>query len=404
MPRVAQSCALCGAPLVGKRWKYCEVCCPSGMQVKVCIACLEPFTQPKKGERKTCSEACQKAAWERRPKPKSSFVPFDCTRCGVHVASTDEVKGSAPHLGMQLCGPCKSTMSYAKSLGKTLAEHDADRQVELTCVSCGTTWLHTRRQGHVPKKCESCAPRKDQCRKSTVGQAFDCPTCGAQFVKRSDNQRYCGPGCVQWVNAPVTTEPCQWCGKDVTAKKYKSSRRRFCGRKCQMAYKVCVTDGMPTKPWPRTQPCIRCGREYPTSSWNPARCPDCLSVHLDSLKVEQACQGCGEIALALPGMKWCQACRKRRKWQRKSSRWKERRLYVIERDGGRCQVCKCRVVSGQSLHPRAAEIDHIIPVSLWPKGVRGVNDPANLRLLCRTCNATKSNGAAPRGDQLLLIG
>lgn len=235
--------------------------------------------------------------------------------------------------------------------------------------------------------------------------AQSCALCGAPL--EVNRRKYCSDKCArqqEYRRTPVTTEPCEWCGKDVTGRRYKSSRRRFCGRKCQMAYKVCVTDGMPTKPWPRTQPCVQCGQHYPTSSWQPARCPKCLVQYLDSLKFEQSCQDCGEIALAPPGTKWCGACRKRQKWRRKSNRWKKRRQYIIERDGGRCQVCRSRVVLDDPRHPQAAEVDHIIPISMWLTGQPGLNEPNNLRLLCRTCNLVKSNGTARGGDQLLLIG
>lgn len=325
------------------------------------------------------------------PTLAQAVLPFDCTLCGVLVATTDPVKGAKPHLRRRLCGPCKGRVNYAERTGRTVSD--------------------LRR--HAPKG--SRPARKWG--KSTVGQVFDCRKCGAQFVKRGDNQKYCSIKCADVDGyerrTTATTEPCEWCGKDATGRRYKSSRRRFCGRKCQMAYKVCVTDGMPTKPWPRTRPCIRCGEEYPTRSNKPARCPDCLSVHLDSLKVEQSCQVCGETVLAMPGLKRCDPCKKAYQREKERARRKrkdyrpykhKRRQYVIARDGGRCQVCRCRVVLDRPNHPRAAEVDHIIPVSLWPEGQPGVNKPTNLRLLCRTCNLAKSNGTAPGGDQLLLVG
>lgn len=245
-------------------------------------------------------------------------LPFNCTLCGVEVCSTDPVSGAKPHLRRMLCGPCKGRVNYAERTGR----HVSDLR---------------RRAPNGGKP-----PRRWG--KSTVGQQFDCQMCGKGFVKKSHRQKFCGSRCArksEYQATPVTTEPCEWCGKDVTGKRYKSSRRRFCGRKCQMAFKVCVTDGLSSREWPKPNP------------WQYAR---------------------------------------------------DRRDYVIERDGGRCVACRKRVVIGKPRHPRAAEIDHIVPVSLWPKGEVGMNDPSNLRLLCRTCNARKSNRTVPGGDQLLLIG
>ena len=49
--------------------------------------------------------------------------------------------------------------------------------------------------------------------------------------------------------------------------------------------------------------------------------------------------------------------------------------FVMERDHYRCRSC------GSNLYP---ELDHIIPLA---RG--GANDPSNLQVLCRGCNAQK---------------
>lgn len=69
--------------------------------------------------------------------------------------------------------------------------------------------------------------------------------------------------------------------------------------------------------------------------------------------------------------------------------FKERRV-VFERDGGVCGKCLRQVRLGGRYDtpfdsgPRCGEIDHILPRS---RG--GQNDGANLRLLCKSCNAQK---------------
>jgi 5-methylcytosine-specific restriction endonuclease McrA len=57
------------------------------------------------------------------------------------------------------------------------------------------------------------------------------------------------------------------------------------------------------------------------------------------------------------------------------------RFEVLKRDDYRCQMCGVTAKDGATL-----EIDHIMPVS---KG--GSNDASNLQVLCRDCNAGKSN-------------
>ena len=55
------------------------------------------------------------------------------------------------------------------------------------------------------------------------------------------------------------------------------------------------------------------------------------------------------------------------------------RFEILKRDDYRCQMCGVTAKDGATL-----EIDHIYPVS---KG--GTNEPDNLQVLCRECNAGK---------------
>lgn len=57
------------------------------------------------------------------------------------------------------------------------------------------------------------------------------------------------------------------------------------------------------------------------------------------------------------------------------------RFEILKRDNYRCQMCGVTAKHGAAL-----EIDHITPVA---KG--GANDADNLQVLCRECNAGKSD-------------
>ena len=74
------------------------------------------------------------------------------------------------------------------------------------------------------------------------------------------------------------------------------------------------------------------------------------------------------------------------------------RRAIFERDGYRCQLCR-RLVDRKrkAPHPRAATIDHIIPLA---RG--GTHEPANCQTACFKCNCLKSDQGT--GDQLRLIG
>ena len=55
--------------------------------------------------------------------------------------------------------------------------------------------------------------------------------------------------------------------------------------------------------------------------------------------------------------------------------------YVLERDGGRCQICGAE---------KDLTIDHILPLSQVT-----LNDISNLRSLCRSCNSRKGKKIDP---------
>lgn len=306
-------------------------------------------------------------------------LPFDCSLCGVAVNTTEPVKGSKPNLRRQLCGPCKNRDNYARRTGRRSVD-------QLRGYRTGN-----RRSAWAPS-------------------VLACDECGAEFKQRRPNQKRCSAACVDRAERKSAEFQCRcsWCDAALTRATRSDSGRYFCSSLCQWGYKRCVLDGVTSVSWPKSQPCIECGEQYQTRSKSAKRCPDCRAAHVETLKVDQACQDCGEIVRAQPGLKRCRDCKKRhdgrKKSRRNNNRHLRRRAYIVERDGGRCQVCHCRVVWGNPIHPRAGEIDHIIPRSLWPVGEPGKNDPSNLRLLCRTCNAQKSNGTAPGGDQLLLVG
>jgi hypothetical protein len=67
---------------------------------------------------------------------------------------------------------------------------------------------------------------------------------------------------------------------------------------------------------------------------------------------------------------------------------------VFERDGWRCQICK-RKTRGKFPNPRAATVDHIVPLA---KG--GGHTYLNVQCACFECNCLKQDGSA--NDQLRL--
>jgi len=244
--------------------------------------------------------------------------------------------------------------------------------------------------------------------KSSIGDVIECATCGATFAKRRGLQRFCSERCRrrdESVRQPTVTGRCAWCDKQCQQRAADVGRYRsgpFCDKDCAVAYRVCVLQRNGARRWPRSHPCIDCGVEYPTkANAAKARCPECYQAWAKAQLVEVACIDCGLIEIAHPNRKRCRPCKRRREQRRngktKDNRHLKRRTYIIKRDHGRCQVCKCKVKLGDPLHPRAAEIDHIIPRSQG-----GSDDLVNLRLTHWGCNQKRGNRGG--GEQLALVG
>jgi hypothetical protein len=74
------------------------------------------------------------------------------------------------------------------------------------------------------------------------------------------------------------------------------------------------------------------------------------------------------------------------------------RRAIYERDHYRCHLCRRKVMADKPVpHPRAAVLDHVIPLAIG-----GTHEPANVRTACFMCNCLK--GAGGGGEQLMLIG
>lgn len=127
------------------------------------------------------------------------------------------------------------------------------------------------------------------------------------------------------------------------------------------------------------------GGEFRNEHRTNAAMNDCPSPRRDGFIVYFSCECCptkSELAIfqhkGQTFIEWINA--KEDKPQRKSIK-PSLRFEIMKRDNYRCQMCGISAKDGATL-----EIDHITPVA---KG--GSNDTDNLQVLCRDCNAGKSD-------------
>jgi len=267
------------------------------------------------------------------------------------------------------------------------------------CAKCGKTWTPRRGPGRNPKTCSEC---KEQQRSSRpVGAVATCEHCSKDFVKRATNQKFCALDCYRVAERQKERLrertrkrqcECSWCGAALNRKHGK--KRYFCGRRCQMAYKVCVTDGHSSRSWtpkPQTPP-----RRVQMARFAFATCRRCSEPFLLDRQQSMPMHGryCSRQCMRLDG-KDRRRARKRDAYV--ADVWRSR---IFERDDYRCQICGKRLEMKQSApHPKSPTIDHIVPLSAG-----GTHEPSNCQAAHFLCNAQKSNGTAPGGDQLLLVG
>lgn len=180
---------------------------------------------------------------------------------------------------------------------------------------------------------------------------------------------------------------CHVCGKAVA--KYRSGKRRpVCSDYCRwflqnpvLSCPVPITH--PAHP-EYQRPARRPAPQLPPRLWTAGRCKRCAVPFVDRQRDARFCSvRCG-----------------RRWWrdQYKGSVSHATRMYVLERDGWRCQICKRGIPALLSVpHHMAGTVDHVVPQSQG-----GTHEPANLRAAHFICNTVRNNGGG--NEQLALIG
>lgn len=247
-----------------------------------------------------------------------------------------------------------------------------------------------------------------------VGTTARCAWCTAEFIVTAPNRLTCSRACSRRRGKRQDGERLRPC--EVCLKPYRTSR--WNGRVCSLECRWFISTQTIKKIDLDWRWCDACARwttqgsrhrhrdkkkqaERPT----PRRCTECSTIFTP---------GVGGAAAVCCSDR----CRKRRGRRRhrathgRDDQWRKRarrfgvsyepinRSRVFARDGWRCGICGCKTIRTREVpDPRAATIDHIVPMS---KG--GSHTYANVQCAHFECNWRKSAGVGASGDQLRLVG
>lgn len=272
------------------------------------------------------------------------------------------------------------------------------------CLACGMALPSGRR-----KFCSG------QCKSDhSIALSPPCIICGQKTGHKS--QKYCSRECVN-EHRRITTKhrTCEYCGKDYVKRCHNPDEgNRFCSRKCASHSRAVAADGAvrsSVTPVKFLQ-CAECGKTFNSRNARKYCCDGCsYSAQLRQLRERKkaestkslncTCVECGAGFVAFHGDKRTRFCsgecgkKHHKRIARKKERARNRGVYresvdpieVFNRDSWRCQICKRKTLKSKrgTIHLRAPELDHIIPLS---RG--GSHSWDNVQCACRECNGAKS--------------
>ena len=264
-----------------------------------------------------------------------------------------------------------------------------------------------------------------------TSQSFTCQGCGGQFTGRK--RKYCTKQCRsrlydyqkyrkqgRTLRSEITakaacnqTHQCLWCGKAFQPNR--AGRTKYCSRGCWFEFssaKSNLVAGLSASHKVHRVKCGWCGCRFDSRNRKIYCSEKCsyffhftqarMKAEAEFVAVEFSCRECGkrvQTSYGQPKTSFCSyACRRRNhgRIRRKIERARLREVQVervdpikvFNRDGWRCQICgtKTQKAKRGKVHPKAPELDHIVPLS-----VGGEHSYRNTQCACRECNSKKGN-------------
>lgn len=297
---------------------------------------------------------------------------------------------------------------------------------EVRCAGCGDLFVVLYKRSTKRRFCSA------SCRISLLKKAGLCEGCGAPVSAYAKRCRQCATAHRTREFESGAAKPCRQCGKLFVAR----NRGRKTAGSGSYCSRVCQTEAARTK-IPASNvyvgECALCRKSFVSRYHGTLCCSESCAKRRRGLKQRErngsglrGCRHCGAQFRPEYGNKsrFCgEACRtealrisrrdRRRNERARGVRFKShkqranrlgvpyepiRSVKVFERDGWKCGLCGRAVDRARTVpHPRAAVLDHIVPMS---KG--GPHVYANVQCAHFLCNSVKADKAV--GEQLLLIG
>jgi hypothetical protein len=267
---------------------------------------------------------------------------------------------------------CKKHGSFVSSLQK-VSNNDEP------CIKCA---YDKRRQKIIDgkKQCTKCGQQKEvehfYVLKSKDRLSEQCKECSRERGKtanRDAEKRKASGNRFAWkkrteeildknISSPISISKCEYCSKVINKKGV--NPKRFCSAECGKKYRADTRRGKPLNRTTKEYQCKKCNTTFVGKA--PGHCFTC-KYELYKI-IHRAHNKARNIRL------------------KKVFVQKVVDLKVFERDKWTCKQCNCKVQKVDIYKDNAAELDHIVPVSLG-----GPHSYSNVQTLCRKCNQQKSN-------------
>ena len=259
-----------------------------------------------------------------------------------------------------LCAKCSKRHSY-------LVKSGLDRFISEThkeCLDCKQVFERSYykhdAKGHILARCPECN-KSYQTERNRKHSYKNSQKTRERTRQRTAEQRI-SKGVIPSGKNAISVCTCLQCNKLFTVKGTKA--KMFCSKDCRLKGRVLIHTGKQLIRQEKEYQCVKCKSNY--IGKHPGKCYECREYDNKlTIKAHKKKRKAALKTVAIHAVK---------------------DIKVFERDKWKCRFCGCKVQKVNIYSDNAAELDHIVPVSLG-----GPHSYSNVQTLCRRCNQQKSN-------------